>query len=304
MAWSNLPENYGCIDMRFLKTVLTEGPGFPFHKGTSDRWVIGQALLAVLLFSFSLSLQAAVILQGEMIAQKQAQPGESYRGTLVLNNPDPTPGEVKLYQNDYGFDAEGRTDFGEPGKASRSNANWITISREVVIVPPNSVVQVDYEVRVPDVKGLSGTYWSVIMVEPIVAASPEALGNDSEPTVQITQTLRYAFQVVAHIGKGGGASLAFSNPRVVVTDGNTRFTIDVENTGLNWLRPKLSLELYSQTGQPIGRFLGQASRLYPETSSRFEIALGDVPKGKYLGLVVADGTGDNLFGANVELDIE
>jgi hypothetical protein len=176
----------------------------------------------------------------------------------------------------------------------------------VVTVPPKGTEWIDYEVTVPagQGNGLSGTYWSMIMVEPIAAGSRESAGAVPENAARVTQVLRYGIQVVTHIGKGGEPGLTFTNPRLLKAEGRQVFAIDVENTGHQLLRPTLSLELYGQAGKPVGKFQGEATRLYPGTSARFPIDLGDVPKGKYLGLVVADGTGDNLFGANVELEIE
>jgi hypothetical protein len=143
----------------------------------------------------------------------------------------------------------------------------------------------------------------MVMVEPIPAGSPEAA---PDVTVQLSHSIRYAIQIVTQIGRGGDSDvgLSFTNPGVIEEDGKRLFLVDVENTGKRWVRPSLWLELDSESGQPMCKFQGPASRLYPGTSSRFRIEIGPIPKGKYLGLVVADGTGDNLFGANVELEIE
>ena len=116
--------------------------------------------------------------------------------------------------------------------------------------------------------------------------------------------MRYAIQVISQIGKTGSVGLSFANAKLVKVEGKPIFAIDVENTGQRSLKSSLWLELYSQMGKPIGKFQGEARRLYPGTSARFQIDLGQTPDGKYLGMVAADGAGDNLFGANVELEIK
>jgi hypothetical protein len=251
-------------------------------------------------------VQAGVRLTSDMTQEKLAQPGESYSGTLVLRNSDSAPVEVKVYHTDYSFASDGSNDYGEPGSLTRSNAKWISLSRELVTVPPNGTERVDYEVKVPAAEGLNlaGTYWSMLMVEPISASSLESAADLPKGTAQINQIIRYGVQVVTHVGKAGKAELVFTNPQLIKDDGQRVFAIDVENTGQRWLNPGLLLELYSQSGTPVGKFQGPAKRLYPGTSARFQMGLGNIPNGKYLGLVVADGTGDNLFGANVELEIE
>lgn len=266
-----------------------------------------QSLAVAMLVSFVAgNLDAAIVVKGEMTEEKQATPGEIYRGTIVLTNTDAAPGEVKIYQTDYSFSADGSSLYGEPGLLPRSNAKWISLSREVVTVPPNGTERIDYEVKVPAGQGaaLPGSYWSMIMVEPIAKSSRESAAEIPDMAARVTQVLRYGVQVVTHLGRAGEAGLVFSNPQIIKEDGKRLFAIDVENTGQRWLRPGLSLDLFSQTGQPLGKFEGSATRLYPGTSARFRIDLGPVPNGTYLGLVVADGTGDNLFGANVELEIE
>ncbi|EGV16389.1 hypothetical protein [Thiocapsa marina] len=259
------------------------------------------ALMALL---FTSAIHAGVKLESELTQEKLAQPGEHYRGTLVLRNTGATMAEAKVYQTDYSFASDGSNAYGAPGRLPRSNAKWISLSRELVQIPPSGTERLDFEVKVPADKGLSGTYWSMVMIEPITEASAEAAEPLPERTTRLTQVVRYGVQIVTHLGKTGEAGLVFTNPQIVKENGQRLFTIDVENTGQRWLSPGLSLELYNQSGAPVGKFEGPAKRLYPATSARFQMDLGEVPDGKYLGLVVADGTGDNLFGANVELEIE
>lgn len=251
-------------------------------------------------------VEARVELISNMTDERVANPGDVYRGTIGLRNTGPSQGEAKLYQTDYSFSASGENDYGEKGQLPRSNANWISLSREIVTIPPNGIAQVEYELKVPDSAGLSGTYWSMIMVEPIGEDSAESAGDAQEKALALRQIIRFGIQVVTQVGKAGKSALVFTNPTLLPGDeGNKRsFAIDVENTGERWLKPGLWLELYSHSGTPIGKFESQARRLYPNTSARFRFDLGQIASGKYLGLVVADGTGDNLFGANVELEIE
>ncbi len=247
---------------------------------------------------------AGVFVNSDMTQEKVATPGETYRGTIVLKNLADTPAEAKIYQTDYRFTADGSNEYGEPGRLPRSNARWVSLSRELVTVPPKGTELLDYEVTVPGGSSLSGSYWSLIMVEPIAPDSGESAAELPEGTARIKQTLRYGIQVVTHLGSPGPAGLEFTNPQVIKENDQRFFAIDVENTGQRLLRPTLSLDLYSASGNPIGKFQGIATRLFPGTSARFKIDLGNTPKGQFLGLVVADGTGDNLFGANVELEIE
>jgi hypothetical protein len=263
--------------------------------------------LVVLLLALCVTgtVRAALLIQGDMTQEKRAKPGETYRGTIVLTNTDSVPGEAKVYQTDYSFSSDGTDTYGEPGRLPRSNAKWISLSREVVTVPAKGKERIDYEVTVPAGKGagLSGTYWSMIMVEPIAQGSRES-GKVPDGAARIVQVLRYGVQIITQFGKPGPAALTFEHPQLLNEGDKRLFAIDVANTGQQLLRPTLWIEIYSQAGKPIGKFHGEKTRLYPNTSARFKIDLGATPNGKYLGMVAADGTGDNLFGANVELELK
>lgn len=247
---------------------------------------------------------AGVRPEGSLTHEKDAKPGERYRHEIVIQNSDSQPADVKLYQTDYSFDADGSNHFDPPGRLPRSNAKWVTLSRDVITVPPNTTERIEYEVRVPAEKGLTGTYWSMIMVEPIVKGSRESAEALPENTMAVSHATRYGIQIVTNIGKGGQAELTFDNPRLVQEEGKRLFAIDVANTGQRSLGTALWLELYNDKGSPVGKFQGSAQRLYPGTSACYKIDLGQTPNGKYLGMVAADAKGDNLFGANVELEIK
>lgn len=231
---------------------------------------------------------------------RAAQPGETYRGTIVVRNTDAEPAEVKVYRRDYAFTADGRNEFGAPGGLPRSNAGWLRLSQEQITVPPKGRSTVQYEVSVPDDPDLAGTYWSTIMVEPVTgaeAADPRGEG------VRLVQVVRHAVQVITEIGDTGTAAIEFKNARVLSGNGERLFTVDVENTGERWLRPKVWLELHDPQGRSAGRLEGQRRRIFPATSVRYRIDLSGVRPGKYLALLVADAGRNDFFGTRLELNI-
>lgn len=263
-------------------------------------------LVCILMPLLSPAEAAGIKLENELTHERSAHSGEVYSGSIVLRNTDSDTREARIYQTDYSYDASGANKYEAPGTQLRSNAKWIYLKKEMIKLPPNGVERVEYEVRVPGPTNgqLSGTYWSMIMVEPIPKESAESDSVSSGISTNIKQLFRYGIQIVTNVGKAPESNLSFTNPQVLQQDNKRIFTVDVENTSQRSLRPGLSLELYSDSGNPIGKFKGAAQRLYPGTSVRFRIDLDSVPPGKYLGLVVADGTGDDLFGANVELEVE
>ncbi|HEY6125056.1 MAG TPA: hypothetical protein VIV63_10400 [Steroidobacteraceae bacterium] len=243
---------------------------------------------------------AGITPEGEATQIHSAKPGDTYRGAIAIRNPGSEVVQVKLYQSDYLFFADGQNRFDRPGSSTRSNAGWLRLNREQIDIAPGGVATVDYEVQVPPDSRLTGTYWSVVMVQELPAG--EAAGA-TRPGMKLTQTLRHAIQIITEMGESGRSEIAFRNARLVGEGAERGLDIDLENTGERWLRTDVWLELHDTNGRVVGRFVAPRRRSFPGTSVRNRIELGSAPAGKYLGLLVADGGRNDLFGMQVELDL-
>lgn len=262
-------------------------------------------ILAILtLFMTPVWLYAGINIEGTLTRERVVQPGETFRGAIAIRNTGERAAEVKVYQTDYSFTADGRNDYGPPGQLARSNAHWLHLTREQITIAPHSVVNLSYEMTVTDDATLNGTYWSLVMVEPVAVRESTLDARPGEIRAQLTPVIRYAIQMVTHIGDSGSRELAFTNPQLLKVKGQRLFKLDVENTGERWLRPQLWLELFDRNGQPVGKFGGERQRIYPATSVRFQTDLNDIPVGRYRVLIVADGGGDDLFGSQIDLNLE
>jgi hypothetical protein len=271
------------------------------NSAMSKRFI---SLIMLSLFMIPIRLDAGITIEGPLTHERIVQPGESFRGTIAIRNTGERAAEVKVYRTDYSFAADGRNDYGPPGRLVRSNADWLHLGREQITVAARSLVNLNYELRVADDATLNGTYWSMVMVEPVSARESTLDPREGEVHAQLTQVMRYAIQMVTHISDSGSRALAFSDPQLVKTKGQRLFNLDVENTGERWLRPQLWLELFDRNGRPVGKFGGAQKRIYPATSVRYQTDLSEVPIGRYRMLIVADGGGNDLFGSQIELNIE
>ncbi len=243
---------------------------------------------------------AAVAPDGEATQVRSAQPGDTYRGSIALRNAGPTAAQVKLFQTDYSFFADGKNHFDTPGTLTRSNAPWLRLNREQLTIGPGSVEIVEYEVQVPANTQLTGTYWSVVMVQELPPA--EAAGAP-RTGVKLAQALRHAIQIITEIGDSGRGEVVFRNARLVSFGATREFDVELANTGERWLRTDVWLELHDSGGKVVGRYAAPRRRTFPGTSVRNRIELGAAPPGKYLGLLVADGGRNDLFGVQIELDL-
>jgi len=262
-------------------------------------------LTTFLLLAAARPVQAGVAVVGGLSREKVVELGKTYKGVIFIANPTDEPEQVKVYQTDYLFFSDGRTLYGEAGKAPLSNAAWISFSPSRLTIPAKESLAVDYAIKVPADETLTGTYWSVLMVEAIAESSPEIVQADKQQVgVGIRNVIRYAVQMITTVGDTGASQLRFPETRLLRENGRRILQVDIENTGRKWLRPFVWMELYDREGRFVGRFEGRRKRTFPGTSVREKIDLKGVPEGTYKALLVADGGGEAVFGVTHTLELK
>lgn len=250
--------------------------------------------------------EATVAIIGEFVHERSVENAEAYQGIIFVRNFGEEPKEIKVYQTDYLFFFNGTNIYGEPGKDPRSNAKWISFSPSRLTIPAKTTSAVSYTVKVPtsEDKTLPGTYWSMLMVEPISQDSPE-VANPEKGKIKagIRQNARYGIQMVTNLGNTGSRELKFLNTELLREKEKRILRIDIENVGERFLQPRLWVEIYKEETY-IGRFEAGIRRTYPGTSVRFKIDLSGMPKGEYQALIVADCGGDDVFGMTHTLKLK
>ena len=268
-------------------------------------WPVVVVLIVVLVTVQSASGQITVT--GALIVERNAAPGETYQGVITLRNTTNTAQTATLSLADYRFNASGSNSFDPPGAHARSNTPWITLSQQAVSVPPQGTQLVNYTVTVPIsdatyVLGATagpplsaGSYWSVVLVE----GEDRSKAPADSSALTITPKIRFAVQLVTHVGQTGECRLAFGNPRVQTGS----MVVDVTGQGTRACRPNLKLEVYDSTGALKHTAALRGSYLYPETSTRQTFALAALPPGTYSFLVLADVGADKLQGARFQVQV-
>lgn len=266
-----------------------------------------RALYVVPILASCLAAQVSVI--GELSQDKDAKPGDTYSGAILVRNDTNEPQETKVYQTDYTFQYDGTNNYGDPGSLPRSNAKWIAFSPTFLTLAPQGTMAVNYTVTVPKEaqgKKLVGTYWSMIMVEGIQKGSAESSlpQKDKKAQMGIMQTIRYGIQIATTIANTGSKKIQFVSATIVTKqDGKRALQIDIQNTGDIGMRPDMYVELFNEQGTSLGKFAGVKYRIYPGTSVRQLVDVNAVPKGTYKALVVVDAGGDDIYGAQYTLKI-
>ncbi|MGQ9809958.1 MAG: hypothetical protein ACUVQ7_01270 [bacterium] len=247
--------------------------------------------------------QSRIIVVGSLTHETNLSPGEQFEGSIMLENTDPEYQDVKVYQTDYMFTSDGNCEFGEPGSCPRSNSSWISISDHLVTVPPNSHLVINYRGSVPNDPTLSGTYWSVIMIEPLGSSSRDMLVSNGT-TIAVTTVARYAIQVITNIGEDSDPILRFIGKNFKRTEEGMFLEVDVQNEGTSYARPSAWVEIYDEDARSIGRFESPGIRIFPGCSVRHSFRITNLARGTYQALVILDDASDQIYGAQYTLVIE
>jgi hypothetical protein len=257
----------------------------------------GLAAIAVLMSTAAPANAQLVV--GQLLKEHEVQPGATTMGVLTVTNTSPKPQEAKLYLTDYAITSDGKTLYGDPGSTPRSNALWIALGPSRIVVPPNQTVEIPYAVRVPVGQHLSGTYWSMLMIEGLPPGSEESGMPAAGPraTVGLSVSFRTAVQIATHIDSGAIRDAKFDTPRVSNEPGTTALQFELRNTGNRGFSPDFRLELYADDGSHVKTLTARRGLCYPGMSLRQRFDLGRLPAGKYRAIVTADAGGDAVFGA-------
>ena len=210
-------------------------------------------------------IQAGVVILNGLSHEFTSELGTTVKGEIVLQNPDDQPQDVKLFKRDYTFNAEGASFFPDNGTIDRSNGTWIEVGMTFVTLQPQEEMVVNYEVTIPNEVPFDGTYWSVIIVEGTgpIEQNPAARG------LTVNTIIRYAVQVITHIGDSGIRELQFNDYTVVRDSVQNALYVIVENTGERLLVPDFRLELYDNDGNETAKIEAGKKKLYPNTSPNF-----------------------------------
>ncbi len=258
-------------------------------------------LLALIIFGISpLCSNASFEVMGSLVRKHIAQHGETYSGEIKVHNPGETNQEIRIYQRDYLFNHEGASFYDEPVSHNRSNSQWMEYGPKTIILKPNETQEIQFEVTVPKSDTIRGTYWSMLMVEGVSQIDPNTKGQ-----LSINTNIRYGVQIVTNIGQSGVGELEFMEPQLVTEDKAQFLDVVLVNTGERFISPDISLELFDPaTGESLNVIKSTKKGLYPTTSSRFRFPLKGVKTEKiYQALIVADGSGDDVFGLEYTLEL-
>lgn len=258
-------------------------------------------LLPIFFFQFSF-LQAGIVILNGLSHLHKVENGKAYRGKIAIENNGKQSQNIKIFLQDFTYQSDGTIHYSAPDTHARTNAGWIRMNTNLVSLKGQEKTEIFYEITVPDQVSGPGSYWSVIMVEPVEEIKPD----ENRHGVSITSVIRYAIQVITDINsEKAKPELKFEGMKLEKENGKSFLNIALANIGNLYCKPTVTLEIYNKTsGQKTGTFSSQAMGLLPQTSKSFPVDLEKAPAAKYNAVLIATDEDENAFALNVELEIK
>ncbi|WP_261510143.1 DUF916 and DUF3324 domain-containing protein [Chryseobacterium paludis] len=247
-------------------------------------------------------LHASIVILNGLTHNYKVENGQVYKGKIAIENTDNKPQSIKIFLQDFTYQANGTISYTAPHTNEKTNSDWIKLNTNYLSLKAKEKTEVYYEITVPDQISEAGSYWSVIIVEPVDDIKP----SNNSAGVNITSIVRYAIQVITdYDSEKLRPDLKFETVKIDKEEGKQLLKIAIANKGKIYCKPTASIEIYNRkNGQKIGNFSSQAMGLLPSTSKSFYIDISKVPPDKYNAVVIATDEDENAFALNVELEVK
>jgi len=240
-----------------------------------------------------------IVVTNGLTHKHKIKEGIVYKGFISVENTSKSVQNVKIYQKDYSYKANGTSEYNDSGLNNRSNINWIKLNTNLLRLEAKGKANIAYEIIVP--KDIDvGSFWSVIMIEPIDEIKP----SNDKPGLQIKSVIRYSIQIITTNDQPAEALLNFDSMNLNKTDGKRVLEIDISNNGQLYHTVEVSIQIFdNKSGANKGVYKSNLLSLLPNNSKRFSIDLSTVAPGKYNAAIFSTSDEDHIFGINTELDI-
>ena len=236
-------------------------------------------------------------------------PGESFTGAVSVTNTSDEPIALRVYLADRVRDPGVTSGYGYSdtlGTEPRSFVGWMTFSPERMTLEPGETREVSYEVSIPDDWSLEGSYWGVLVIEPIASEEPDVTAPvEGEMSIGVNIVWRYAIQIFATIADTEILQATFTSMNMEPAEGGLNATAVFQNDGNTFIRPKVWLELRNAAGEVVYTQEHKEQTVLPESARDFVFELRDPPveSGEYLVMIIGDYGAQNFIAAQGRVNL-
>lgn len=247
-------------------------------------------------------MQAGLVILNGLSHTYKVENGQIYKGKIAIENTGNTTQNVKIFPQDFSYKSDGTITYSTVHTNSKTNADWIKLNTNTVALKAKEKTDIYYEILIPNNIERPGSYWSVLIVEPIDDIKP----SDAKVGVNITSVVRYAIQIITdYKTENIKPELKFEGVKVDKKADKRFLNIAIANNGALYCKLATSVDIYSKkSGQKTGNFSSLPMGLLPDTSKTFYIDISKLPPDKYNAAIIATDEDENAFALNVELEIK
>ena len=254
--------------------------------------------IAALLLFICQEIAAKVLINNGLTHIHSGKQGQVIKGMIQVKNAGAQPEKILIYQNGLVQTCDEKSEFVPVDRQVRGMGKWLETNTVEKLIQPDETFEIFYTISIPRDSSLSGSYWSVVMVEVAEPVTIEATNKFS-----IGSKIRYAIQIITDVGEMEFPKLDFEKVAFKpVQAANKVIQAKLKNIGKFMVVPKLLLEVYGKDGQKIITLESVSQKIYPFTCKDFEIEIKGLTSGKYDAILVAD-YGQDLFATNMVIDI-
>lgn len=247
-------------------------------------------------------LHAGIVIHNGLTHNYKVENGHVYKGKIAIENTNNSPQNVKIFLQDFSYRADGSIFYSKTDSHEKTNSGWIKLNTNLVTLKAREKTEIFYEITVPKNILKEGSYWSVIIVEPVEDIKP----NDNKDGVNISSIVRYAIQIITdYDAENAKPELKFESVKIDKEEGKQILKIAIANTGSLYCKPTANIEVYHRkTGEKMGNFSSVAMGVLPSNSKSFHIDISKLPPDHYKAVIIATDEEDNAFALNVELEVK
>lgn len=232
--------------------------------------------------------------------------GQSASREITLTNRLPEKKQFKIYLGDWERDSMGDHKYTPPNSISRSCARWLSVSRDIIELDPDSSAIITVRMQLPDsAEAIQEMKWTMVFIQLVNEEKAHKTEKD------ITQQVIYNFRVGVHVYQTPPnlkrvylSMLSFKN--IVNKKDSMLYQIACLNDGTQQLKVKCNFELTNLSTGEKTKLPQQDFPMFPGQKRLVNYLLPTGLKpGKYSILATADGGDDMpLQASQAEVDIQ
>lgn len=242
--------------------------------------------------------------------KNNVSPGDTYTTVVTILNIATQDATARIYLSDYQT-SYGEPQYEEPNTLKRSNADWIRLNTNELVIPAREKREIPIEIIVPSNENLSGSYWSLIIVE---GESKETqIGSTTDQSViNVNIVSRHGLNIITSFANGS-SEFEFKSPNLQQGEDNLPiFTVDTTNIGSRIARGEVYLDLFANDGSELGRINTGKQMFRPENPVRINFDFAELvtnsqeklTQGTYTALMIIDAGENQIFGARYNLNFQ